>query len=105
MMEELDPPALKEALSSELRGVVIDFWSPWCAPCRTLKPHLAKLAAEREQKWRFIAINTEAHPQLATEFAVTALPTVVLLRSGKELHRFTGTPLPSAVRDRLDEFE
>ena len=44
-LEELSADAIDEALGSESRGVLLDFWSPWCAPCRVLKPHLAKIAA------------------------------------------------------------
>lgn len=103
MIDELDGAKVREVLGSELRGVLIDFWSPWCAPCRTLRPHLDKLAREREMSWRFVAVNTETHPDAAEAFGVSALPTLVLYRAGVEVHRFSGSALPSSIDAKLDE--
>ncbi len=102
-IEELDHANLKEVLGSELRGVLVDFWSPWCSPCRALRPHLRKLASEREINWRFVAVNTEEHPGAAEDFDVSSLPTVVFLRGGVELFRFSGAALPSTIDAKLDE--
>ncbi len=103
MIDELDGVGVRDVLDTEQRGVVIDFWSPWCAPCRSLRPHLNRLAQARETGWRFIAVNTETHPDAAEQFAVTSLPTLVLFRRGAELYRFTGAALPSAMDDKLEE--
>jgi thioredoxin len=103
MIDELDGVAVHDVLNTEQRGVVIDFWAPWCAPCRVLRPHLNKLAQERETGWRFVAVNTEAHPEAAKQFGVSALPTLVVFRQGAELHRFTGATLPSAMDEKLEE--
>jgi len=102
-VEQLDADKLAAVLESESRGVLIDFWSPWCGPCRALKPHLAKLADEREKTWRFVAVNTEAHPEVAEDYGVTALPTLVFLRAGEELSRLAGAALPSTIDAKLDE--
>ena len=83
--------------------MVVDFWSPWCSPCRALRPHMEKLAEERGQRWRFVAVNTEAHPAVAHEHDVKALPTIIFFRKGEELHRFAGTALVSQVAAKLDE--
>jgi thioredoxin len=103
-IEELDGPALLELLGQEGRGVVVDFWSPWCAPCRTLRPHLARLAGEREREWRFVAVNTASHSAAAEDFGVKALPTIAFFRGGQELFRFAGAAALSAIVEKLDEF-
>ena len=100
---ELDGPAVRDLLSTELRGVVVDFWSPWCAPCRVIRPHLHKLAQERHTQWRFVAVNTEKHPAAAEDFQVASLPTVAFFHHGQELHRFAGTVLLSSIVGKLDE--
>ncbi len=102
-VEMLDAGQLREVLASERRGVLVDFWSPWCAPCRVLKPHLERMAAAREGAWRFVAVDTEAEPALAEAFEVKSLPTLILFREGRESHRFTGTAMLSAIEQKLDE--
>lgn len=102
-IDELDGAAVREVLGSELRGILVDFWSPWCSPCRALRPHLKNLAAERQGNWRFVAVNTEEHPDAAEAFGVSALPTLVLFRGGKELFRFSGSALVSSLDAKLDE--
>ena len=101
-IEELDGAALAEVLETEERGIVVDFWSPWCAPCRALRPHLDRLAAE-QSGWRFVAVNTEADPSASETFAVSALPTLVWFRDGRELSRLAGGVTLSGVAQKLDE--
>ncbi len=102
-MEEVDGPGLATVLAEETRAVLVDCWSPWCAPCRALKPHLAKLAEERTEDWRFVALNTEAHPDAAEEHGVQALPTLLLYRNGEEVRRLAGGVTLGAVVESLDE--
>lgn len=102
-VDELDGAALHDLLKQEPLGVLVDFWSPWCAPCRALRPHLHRMAEQRAGSWRFVALNTEEHPDAATDFGVRALPTLVLFRGGKELYRFSGSALPSSIDAKLDE--
>ena len=103
-VEELDAGSLHELLLTEGRGVLIDFWSPWCGPCRILRPHLHKLAEERDADWRFVAINTDEHPSVATDFGVSALPTLVMCRNGEELSRLSGAVTLASLVETLDEF-
>ena len=103
LISELDGDGLFRVLHEEQRGVVADFWSPWCSPCRALRPHIERLAEERGERWRFVAINTEAHPQAAESFGVKALPTIVFFRHGKELFRFAGSALVSSLDAKLEE--
>ena len=56
-MEDIRGAELDAVLHDDERGVLVDFWSPWCAPCRTLRPHLSRLAGEREESWRIVAVQ------------------------------------------------
>ena len=102
-VEELDDAGVVNVVRSESRGVVVDFWSPWCAPCRVLRPHLRGLAAENASGWRFVAVNTEAHPETAERFQVSSLPTLVWFQGGREVSRISGPMTVSAVAERLAE--
>ena len=104
-IDELEGEALREVLSSESRHVLVDFWSPWCAPCRTMRPHLRRMASEREADWRFVAVNTEAQPEVAQDYQVRALPTLVLYENGVESFRFSGATTIGAIADKLDELD
>ena len=103
-MEELDSTALGDVLSQKAGGVLVDFWSPWCAPCRSLRPILHKMAEERSDSWRFVAVNADENPEATTKYGVRGLPTIVFFKDGEELHRFSGSALPANIAEKLDEF-
>ncbi len=64
--------------------IIIDFWAPWCAPCRSMGPHYEAVAKQfADTEARFFKINTEDHPALGKAFQVTALPTVLFIQDGE----------------------
>lgn len=80
---------------SRKRPVVVDFWAPWCAPCRTLAPLLESLADESDGQWLLAKINTDEHQELAVHFGIRSIPTVKAFRHGKVVDEFGGVlPLP-----------
>jgi thioredoxin 1 len=101
LIDELDQAGLDRVLREETRVVLVDCWSPWCAPCRVLRPHLERLAEEHRDSARIVAVNVEAQPRAAAALEVQALPTLVLFKDGSPVHRFTGTPLPREIASAL----
>ncbi len=88
--------------ASAERPVVVDFWAPWCAPCRQLSPILEKLAAELNGRFQLVKINIDENQELAGAFGVQSIPYVVAVRDGRPVSEFMGVHPEAELREWLD---
>ena len=79
----------QEVLNSEL-PVLVDFWGPWCGPCRMLAPLMEQISAEQAGKAKVVKVNIDDEPALAQRFGVFSIPTVVAIKNGAETGRSVG---------------
>lgn len=82
--------------------VVVDFWAAWCAPCRVLGPALEKVTDEHAGAFDLVKVDVDANQELATQYRVQGIPTVVAFRDGKEINRFTGALAEPALRNWVE---
>lgn len=101
------PVALDDANFDAVVGrtelpVVVDFWAPWCAPCRMMAPAFEQAAGEFATQARFAKVNSDESQAIAARFAIRSIPTLVLLQGGRELGRKSGALDARALRQWLE---
>lgn len=84
--------------------VLVDFYAPWCGPCKMLGPILDSIAAEYAGRISVIKVNVDEAPTLASRFQITGVPTLNLLRGNEVLASFVGIPGSRALKAKLDEY-
>lgn len=82
--------------------VVVDLWAAWCGPCRTLEPVIEQLAEEMAGRLRFAKLNVDENPATASRFNVRSIPTLLVLKGGKEIDRIVGAQPKLDIARRLE---
>lgn len=92
----------EKVLDSDL-PVVVDFWAPWCAPCKIVEPVIEELAAEMEGKVRFAKVNTDENQNLAMKYGIMGIPTMKVFKGGKEVDSLSGAAPKEYLKDFIEK--
>lgn len=93
----------QEAMGEKTMPVVLDFYADWCGPCQALSPILEELAKEYEGEIKVGKINVDKSPQLATQFQVMSIPTLIFLRNGEKIDEAMGAMEKEELRKYFEE--
>lgn len=89
-------------LGSEM-PVIVDFWAPWCMPCRMIAPVLEKMAVEYDGRAIIAKVNTDENPKWAIQYGVQGIPTLLFVRDGEAVDRLVGVSPAGQIKQRLDQ--
>jgi len=103
-IEELTSVDFDSKISAPNTAIIVDFWAPWCNPCRQMNPILETIAEEFKTRVQFYKLNVDVSPQIAQRFEVRGIPTFIFFKNNQVIHRMSGSQSEEELRDEIEKY-
>ena len=100
----IDEGNWKTAVLDSTIPVLVDFWAEWCGPCRNVAPVLDELATEFDGKLLVVKVDVDKHPQLASDFGIRSIPTLLVFKGGVVQGQIVGALAKAALKERINRY-
>lgn len=103
MINEVNDINFNEEISSGNVPVVVDFWAPWCGPCKMLTPVIEELEREYSSKVKFLKVNVDNNPKISERYRISSIPTVMVFKNGETVDTMVGFRPKAFIKDLIDK--
>ena len=100
---EIEEAKFEEAVLKAATPILVDFWAPWCGPCRMVAPVVDELAEEYGDRVGFVKINVDDNPKIASQYGVMSIPTLIIFKEGAPVSNIVGFRPKNELKKSLDE--
>jgi len=100
---ELTDAEFDNLIQTAAEPVLVDFWAPWCGPCKMISPIMGEIADEYIEKVKICKVNTDDQRDAAVEFGINAIPTIILFKDGQIQNKWVGLTSKKDITDAIDE--
>ncbi len=100
-LESVNDQNFKSDVLEHSGKVLVDFWAPWCGPCKMQTPILEKLTASGETSAKIVKLNTDENPETAQKYGISSIPTLILFENGEEIDRMIGVQPENTLKTKL----
>jgi thioredoxin 1 len=101
---EVNEDKFEEEVLKATLPVLVDFWAPWCGPCKMLGPVLEEVAAANDSRLKVVKVNVDENPDLAQKYEVMGIPAMFLFKTGEVIDSFTGAMSKQILMDKIDKY-
>ncbi|MEZ5203082.1 MAG: thioredoxin [Acidimicrobiales bacterium] len=100
----LDTASFPEAIATADKPILVDFWAEWCGPCKRIAPILDEVAVENADRLAIAKVNVDDNPDIARQFDIMSIPTLIVFQGGQPVHRFQGASGKAGLLQQLSDF-